>query len=98
MEPGSSRLVAAGAGSWTFKEEGGETVLTSRFTLRTENLPWWLPISLYRRQVEADTRRSFQKPRRLVLTRLEQSGPQPFPQPEQGQRHQQEPGGPHGPV
>jgi len=67
VEQGSSRLTAAGAGSWTFKERNGETVLTSRFTLQDQGLPWWMPRRFYLKVVEWDTIRSFRRLRRLVL-------------------------------
>lgn len=67
VEQGTSRLTAAGAGSWTFKEQNGETILTSRFTLQEKSLPWWISRWLYLKVVEWDTSRSFRRLRRLVL-------------------------------
>lgn len=68
IDQGRSSLTPAGAGSWTFKAVGeGQTELTSRFTLRTETLPWWMPAWLYAKAVEWDTRRSFRRLRQLII-------------------------------
>lgn len=71
VEQGTSRLVAAGAGSWTFKEQGGQTVLTSRFTLKEKGLPWWMPVGLYQKTVERDTKLSFRRLRNLVIKHMQ---------------------------
>ncbi len=76
IERGTSSLVAAGAGSWTFKEQDGATVLTSRFTLQEQGLPWWMPKGLYRKTVELDTKRSFAKLRQLAIEQLKAKGEQ----------------------
>lgn len=71
VQQGTSRLVAAGAGSWTFRRgNNNDTILTSRFTHSEEGLPWWMPTSLYRTMVEWDTKRSFRRLIGLVRKRL----------------------------
>lgn len=68
----STSWMPVDAGSWTFTPTGSGTNFTSRFNLETEKLPpyvWkWLMLKL----VEWDTRRSFRRLRRLVLSRLAQ--------------------------
>lgn len=64
----SSPLVPVGAGSWTFDaQEGGGTRWTTRFTLRPEALPWYIPRSLYRWAVYWDTWRSLRRLRAMAL-------------------------------
>lgn len=66
-DPVNTRLIPAGAGSWTFEAIDGGTRFTTRFSYDEMKLHPLLPKRLYHRIVEWDTRRSLQRLRTVVL-------------------------------
>lgn len=62
----SHLLVPVGAGSWTFEPVDGGTRFTTRFTLKTEALPWWVWRGGFRLAVWWDTWRSVRRLKRMV--------------------------------